>query len=174
MKLGRIVATLYCGAVLSLQSYAVFSTTDYNNWYWPFVNYPMYSNSFHAGESFLRVELRAVPCDSPRDAFRLGEDDLHLKWLHFSRLVHKSAAVRRADLDTEPQPGSDSTTEPLLHFIATYVPRHVCRVQVWRQRFTIGPRGLEYPGQPWEIAREWVLAPPGSGGLSVDTTSHKP
>jgi len=167
MKLGRIVATLYCGAVLSLQSYAIFSTTNYNNWYWPFVNYPMYSSSFHAGESFLRVELRAIPCDSPRDVFRLGEDDLHLKWLHFSTLVHKSAAVRRPDLDTEPQPGSESTTEPLLHFITTYVPRRVCRVQVWRQRYTIGPRGLEYPGQPWEIAREWVLTPPGSGG-------HKP
>jgi len=174
MKLGKIVATLYCGAVLSLQSYAVFSTTSYYNWYWPFVNYPMYSSSFHAGDSFLRVELRAVPCDSPRDVLRLGEDDLHLKWIHFVRLVHTSAAVRRADFDTEPQPGSESTTEPLLHFIATYVPRHVCRVQVWRQRYTIGPRGLEYPGQPWEIAQEWVLTPHRSGGLSVDTTGHKP
>jgi len=173
MKLGRIVATLYCGAVLSLQSYAIFSTTSYNDWYWPFVNYPMYSGSSHAGESFLRVELRAVPCDSPGDVFRLREDDLHLKWLHFMRLVHKSAAVRRVDLDREPQPGSD-TTEPLLHFIATYVPRPVCRVQVWRQRYTLGPRGLEYPGQPWEIAREWVLTPGASGGLSVDTMSHKP
>jgi hypothetical protein len=174
MRLGKIVATLYCGAVLSLQSYAIFSTTSYNNWYWPFVNYPMYSSSFHAGESFLRVELRAVPCDSPGDVFRLTEDDLHLKWRHFIMLVHKSATVRRADLDTELQPGSEPTTEALLHFIATYVPRHVCRVQVWRQRYTIGPGGLELPGQPWEIAQEWVLTLPGSGGVSVDTTGHKP
>jgi hypothetical protein len=174
MKLAKIVAALYCGIVLSLQSYAIFSTTRYNNWYWPFVNYPMYSDSFRPDESFLRVEVRAVPCDSPRQVLRLSEDDLHLKWAHFITLVKKSAAARRVDPDTEPQAGSESTAEPLLHFIATYVPRPVCRVQVWRQRYIIGPRGLEYPGQPWEIAREWVLTPRGAGGVSVETMGHKP
>jgi hypothetical protein len=174
VRLGKIVATLFCGGVLALQGYAIFATMSDNNHYWPFINYPMYSYPHRAGESFFVVELRAVPCDNPRDAFRLGEDDLHLTWLRFRGLVYGSADVRRADVVNEPHPGSESAAKALLHFITTYVPRPVCRLQVWRQRHTIGPRGLQYPGQPWEIAREWILTPRALGASSPETVGHTP
>jgi hypothetical protein len=174
VRLGKIVGILFCGGVLPLQAHAIFSTMGYNNHYWPFVNYPMYSNPYRVGESFSVAELRAVPCDNPRDTFLLGEDDLHLKWVHFHGLVHSIADAPRADVANEPHPRIESAAKTLLHFITKYVPRPVCRVQVWRQRYTIGPRGLQYPGQPWEIAHELIPTPRTLGASSPESVGRTP
>jgi hypothetical protein len=158
----KIFVSLFSITVLALQSYAVFSTMGYNNYYWPFVNYPMYSNSHQAGETFSDVRLRALPCDNLRDTLQLGEDDLHVTSGRFNGLIYGSAGVRGT------RARSETNAEALLHFITTYVPRPICRVQVWEQLYRIGAKGLEYPGRPWEIAKEWIVTPPPAA--SIDST----
>lgn len=151
MRPAKIFATVFCGGVLALQGYVVFSSMGYNNYHWPFVNYPMYSSSHRAGDTFSDVQLRVLPCDNPRDTLRLGENDLHLMPGRFTGLLYGSAGVRGT------RARSEENAEVLLGRITTYQRRPVCRVQVWEKRYTIGPKGLEYPGQPWTVAREWEL-----------------
>lgn len=153
MRPAKLFATLFCGSVLAVQSYEVFSSMGYNNYYWPFMNYPMYSNAHRVGASFDDVQLRALPCDNPRDTLRLQESDLHVMSSRYFGLIYGSAGL--SGLRARSAPNADD----LLGLITRYVPRPVCRVQVWQQKYNIGPRGLEYPGESWEIAREWELPP---------------
>lgn len=161
MRPAKIFATLFCGGVLAAQSYVVFAGMGYNNYHWPFVNYPMYSDAHRAGDSFSDVQLRALPCDNPQDTLHLGENDLRVMPGRFFGLLYGSAGIRGLRARSEPN------AEAMLQAIKRYVPQPVCRVQVWERRYVIGPKGLEYPGQPWQVAREWVLAPPGIPGSPV-------
>jgi hypothetical protein len=45
MTFGTAAAALYCAGVLAVQAWVIASTSDYQEYYWPFLNYPMYSRS---------------------------------------------------------------------------------------------------------------------------------
>ncbi len=64
MTVAKVFAAVFCGSVILLQAYPILAGTHYNNYYWPFVNYPMYSDSHRMGESVSSLKLRAIPCRS--------------------------------------------------------------------------------------------------------------
>ena len=141
MKITKLFAMAFCAAVIACQAYAIFSRLGYNNRYWPFVNYPMYSDSHREGGSFSSLDLRVLPCSPGAKPLSISSGELHVKWATFDRLLYQAAGLRDTNL-----PGTAANAGlRLRQLAATQLSMPVCVVELWRRTYTVGPRGLELP-----------------------------
>lgn len=163
MKGAKLFATAFCAAVIACQAYAIFSRLGYNNWYWPFVNYPMYSDSHRRGESFSSLDLRVLPCSSEAKPLSVSSGELHVKWATFDRLLYEAAGLR----DTTSPATAERASIRLHRLATTQLSMPVCAVELWRRTYTIGPQGLELSADSGHLAAEWGL----NQAASVSTDS---
>ena len=153
MTVAKLFAAAFCGSVIALQAYPILSGLGYNNYYWPFVNYPMYSDSHRMGESVSSLKLRAVPCRSGAPSVAVTEVDLRIKWGTFDRLLYEAAGLRNTASPVQ----AERASRRLRQLAATELSIPTCAVQLWRRTITIGPRGLENADAAWHVAAEWPV-----------------
>jgi hypothetical protein len=153
MTVAKLFAAAFCGSVIAFQAYPILSGQGYNNYYWPFVNYPMYSDSHRMGDSVSSIKMRAVPCRSGAPSVAVTEVDLRIKWGTFDRLLDEAAGLR----ETTSPVMAERASRRLRQLAATELPIPTCAVQLWRRTITIGPRGLENADAAWRVAAEWPV-----------------
>jgi hypothetical protein len=159
MNLAKLFAIAFCGAALLVQAYMVVTPlrrkNAYQNYYWPFVNYPMYSDSHRMGESFSTLDLRVVPCGPDAKPVQVRSTQLRVKWKPYEQMIFQAARLR----DTNSTAPAERAARHLRHYVATRLSFPACTVQLWSQTFRIGPHGLEPPDTTWRVAAEWDLTP---------------
>lgn len=153
MGLPKVFAAAFCAAVISLQAYALIPGRGGNGWFWPFVNYPMYSRTHHLGDSFSRLDLRAVFCAPEVAARSISGEHLHVKWAAYKLTLLQAAGL----LDTATPAAAEGAITRLRRLAATRLDFPACRLQLWTWKFTVGPQGLEPVDSTWRLAGEWSV-----------------
>jgi hypothetical protein len=160
MRLAKLFATAFCGGVIAFQLYAILSPlrhrNAYLNHYWPFLNYPMYSDAHRLGESLSSLALWAVPCGTGAKPVPVSSAELRVKWGPFTRLLSQAANIP-SGRRTIPPEVVEAAARQLGHFVATRLAIPVCTVQVWRRTYTITHEGFEHADTTWHVAAEWPL-----------------
>jgi hypothetical protein len=154
--------------ILGAQAWVIFPPGWGRPHYWPFIDYPMYSGSFHQGDSLVRQELRATPCGAPGAAVPLHIDSLPLEpWQYWPMLGRLAASP-------DPAPLLDT----LGRFSRFALHRNPCALELWRQVLVIGPHGVRLEDTVWRRFRAWPLRPDsgsgggGGGGVSPPGSRH--
>ncbi len=145
MSLGKVVAAVYCAGVLAVQAWVICTTTAYHEYYWPFLNYPMYSRSYAVGQQIRHARLMLRPCDRPDRPVEMTFEDAHLIRFVFQFRVHRAANILR---NTTPTAARNAAVS-LARLAHRHVAAPTCRMEVWVRIFRIGPDGLELPGTKW-------------------------
>ncbi len=152
MTLGKTAAALYCAAVLAIQIWVSLDRSGYRVYYWPFVNYPMYSRSFEMGYQIRHPRLMLQPCDSSA-AYELTARAARLTQYEFRDRVLRAVGLQ----PNRTAEASRRTRIELAGLVARRAAAPVCRMEVWLQLFRIGPDGLELPGTPWRPYACWEM-----------------
>lgn len=159
MRLAKLFAIVLCAAVLGFQTYIILSPLRYHfvyvNRYWPFLNYPMYSDAHKLGESQSSLAVRVVPCGPEATPVPVSSDQLRVKWIPFVEMLAQAANIQGKTRPAKAQ----SAAHQLRHFAATRLSFPVCTVQIWRRTYMIGPRGFEHADTAWRVAAQWPLTP---------------
>lgn len=155
MTLGKAGAICVIGGVLAVQLFAL-SPAGRGGWYWPFVDYPMYSAAKEPGATFGLFDLEIVGCDGERRA--LAAQDLRLPPFRYRNAV-EVAAGGRPDRPREPEE-IPASRRLLDRVIIGMVPGDWCTAEVYGRIFEMGEHGLVTPDVPrrqlaaWRISRE--------------------
>ena len=152
MTPGKTAAALYCAAVLAVQIWVSLDRSGYRVYYWPFVNYPMYSRSFEMGYQIRHPRLMLQPCDSSA-AYELTARAARLTQYEFRDRVLRAVGLQ----PNRTAEASRRTRIELAGLVARRAAAPVCRMEVWLQLFRIGPEGLELPGSPWRPYAGWAV-----------------
>jgi hypothetical protein len=152
MTPGKTAAALFCATVLAVQAWVSLDRWGYHAYYWPFVNYPMYSRSFDVGHEIRHPRLMLHPCD------RSQPYELTFRGAALTQYEYRDRLLRAAGLQPRlPQEVARRTPIQLAALAAARAPAPICRMEIWVQRFRIGTGGLELPGTPWRPHVGWVL-----------------
>jgi hypothetical protein len=151
MSLGKVTAGIFCAGVLAVQTWVICTTTKYHEYYWPFLNYPMYSRAYDAGQQIRHARLMLRPCDRPQQPVEMTFREAHLIRFVFQFRVHRAANMLR---NTTPVAARNAAVS-LARLAHRHVPTPTCRMEVWVQLFRIGPDGLELPGSEWIPYKGW-------------------
>lgn len=170
MSIAKLLAAAFCASVLAMQAYPILSGPGYHNYYWPFVNYPMYSNAFRMGDSISSLKLQAVPCRTGAAPVAVTEVDLRIKFGAFHQLLSEAAGVRH----TSSPDVAERASRQLRRRAATELKMPVCTVQLWRRTITIGPRGLRDADASWHLAAEWPLTKADSMPADLSEAANRP
>jgi hypothetical protein len=165
MTPGKVFAAAYCVGVLAAQAWAIWPTTDSHAYYWPFIDYPMYSWSFDRGERISHARMMLQPCDRTRSPAEMTFRDAHLTRHEFQDRVLRAAGARNASANVARR--ARISLARLAHEHGT-VP--TCRMEVWMQFFRIGANGLELPGSGWTPSVGWDI----SDGVVADSAGTGP
>lgn len=120
----------------------------YKGWYWPFIDYPMYSKPHYRGESFPMHELRVRPCAAD-SSIAVDHLTLGFRIFRFWRLLHSVADER---------PGAAEARQHLATAIRRKLPEPACGAEVWERRYVLGEEGLVDRDPPLRMIRRWELA----------------
>lgn len=134
-------------------------------YYWPFVNYPMYSRSFEMGYQIRHPRLMLQPCDSSA-AYELTARAARLTQYEFRDRVLRAVGLQ----PNRTAEASRRTRIELAGLAARRAAAPVCRIEVWLQLFRIGPDGLELPGSPWRPYAGWEVR----NGVITDSAWVRP
>lgn len=151
-RLRKSYAVLIIAAILGAQFWVIVPRKWEQFWYWPFMNYPMYSTPHYPGDQFSRYELWAGPAGKPELLRLIPSEDLHLTTFKYSALLRE--AIER---DRPAVWGADETASELLaRLVAGLTPGQPVRLQIWQQTWTVGPSGLEDRDGVRELKGEWT------------------
>lgn len=154
MTPGKLGAVGVIGGVLALQLFAL-SPHGRGGWYWPFVDYPMYSAAKKPGATFGLFELYVVTCEG---AVRpLVAADLSLARFRYRNTL-EVAAGGRPDRPREAEE-IPAARAMLAELIEDQVPGRWCEAQVHGRIFRMGEGGLESADVPRRLLAEWPLEP---------------
>jgi len=148
-KAGAVVVS---ALVLGLQLWAIVPRGHAMDWYWPFMDYPMYSRPHFAGETFRQHDLRLVPCrgGSGRErvqAWQLGVEPFMM--IGLLRDLDTAAAHRRLTRDS---------AETLLgHLVSNRWPGSYCTAQLWQRGVVIGAPGPVPVDPLWQVIHTWPI-----------------
>lgn len=120
-----------------------------HEWHWPFLDYPMYSSAHHLGDSLIRNELRAVPCDRPDSTIALSVTALHIDLGRYWALLDQLAR----------SPTAQAHAESLRPLLEAATDARLCSLELWRQIFVVERSGVGTDDRPWVRFRRWPLAP---------------
>jgi hypothetical protein len=150
MTAGKIAAALYCAAVLGIQIWVSLDRAGYREYYWPFVNYPMYSRSFDPGYQIKHPRLMLQPCDGSPPY------ELTFRAARLTQYEYRDRLLRAAGLQAHVSPDvAPRTRIQIAALVGARAPAPVCRMEIWVRLFRIGSDGLELPGTPWRPYVGW-------------------
>jgi hypothetical protein len=152
----KLAAIVLSASVLGAQLVAIapstLSNNTYNTWFWPFMDYPMYSTAHVYSDAVLYFELRGRSCDS-QQAIELSFDDLHMDRSSLQLLLHLAASEALRST------GAGSSATGLIdHMLQSRDGSAICSAEVWEHRQEItwnGPRGTRSPPQ---LVRTWSVS----------------
>ena len=156
MNWGKVGASLVICGVLSAQLYAL-TPWGRGGWYWPFTDYPMYSEPKYAGSTFGIFDLEAVACDGTvREVTSL---DVHLPTFRFRNRL-EVAAGGRPDRPREPEeiPAARAFLSRLL---TAQLEGEWCHARVHGRIYVMEEHGLASADVPRQLLAEWPI---GGGG----------
>jgi len=136
--------------ILGAQAWTIFPPGRApRNRYWPFLDYPMYGNAHHRGDSIVLQDLRAVRCDSPDTAVIIPASALRVQqwryWTMLDRLAHS--------------PDGEPMLDTLGYLTHSAAQADVCALEVWRQVLVVERRGVRLEDHPWIRFRRWTIGP---------------
>jgi hypothetical protein len=168
----KAISLTFVFGILALQLWVIFPPgSQSNHWYWPFVNYPMYSQAKLPGEVFMEhaIRVRFGSEDSARRMVQSGAgkqdladrrtvsvsyDDLRIRQFVFYRSL--------ARIDSWASGRGGWRDEQILEemrllelSISEFLSPHDSLVLVKRD-FPIGRRGLEDRDPPWQVVHAWA------------------
>lgn len=153
-RLRKYYAAAIIAGVLGAQFWVIVPRRYQQAWYWPFVNYPMYSTAHYAGEQFSERELWAGPAGEPERMRLVSNRELNLTPFKYARALRK--ATNRDDSIVS---GSDETASEFLgRLVVERMPSQPVRLQIWEHTWTIGAGGLEDRAGVRQLKREWTAA----------------
>lgn len=152
MTLGKLGAIGVIAGVLGVQTFALLPAGR-GGWYWPFVDYPMYSDAREPGATFGLFDLELVSCDGERRA--LSSADLKLPRFRYRNAL-EVAAGGRPDRPRAPEEVPDRRRF-LSRVIVEEVPGEWCTAEVYGRIFEMGERGLVSPDVPRRRLAEWPV-----------------
>ena len=167
MRLRKAYAVAISAVVLGLQFWVIVPPRGYNAWYWPFVDYPMYSAPRYAGDQFRYHELRALPCDTAAPPLVVDYKRLRVTKFRFYALLAHSSRIVRAELTTDT---SDTTLALLRRLVGDRVGGAYCTVELLERRFTIPKSGPVEREPPWRRVYAWPL----DAGDTLQPASENP
>ena len=152
----KLAAIVLSAGVLGAQLVAIAPSTlsgnSYNTWFWPFMDYPMYSTAYLYSDAVLYFELRGRSCDS-QEAVALSFDDLHMDRSSLQLLLHLAADERVRST------GAGSSATGLIdHMLQSRDGSAICSAEVWEHRREVtwnGPSGTRSPPQ---LVRTWSVS----------------
>ena len=148
----KLFAAGLCCAFLGFQMYVIVPPGGRSrDWYWPFVDYPMYSYARQPGRTFTNHQVRAFSCGPVSVAVVLSNKDLFVTKFVFYRLLEAATGFRLSK--PIPQEASDRAAGRLAHLIRTKLADSYCGVEIWGRTFTIALQGLESADVPWTLRR---------------------
>jgi hypothetical protein len=135
MTLRKAVAIGVAAAVLGLQAWVIFPPGwPANTRYWPFVDYPMYSNSHTADAVFSEYELGVRECPGTAP-FLVPADSLHMEQFVYWRLLETAAERKRGRWQPKPVHIQEAR-QRLSDVVRTYYPR-ACQLEVWERAYRL-------------------------------------
>jgi hypothetical protein len=157
----RALAIAVSAGVLAVQLWRVALVGADSGWYWPFMDYPMYSEPHRYTETIVQRQMRGLPCRGG-EPVALHPDTLRaprfLFWFLLADVAGASAAAAR-----DPAV-ADSSRRLLTEIVRSGGDGRFCQVQLWEERHRFGPSGLlDRPQQV--LLSEWPV--PARGGVAA-------
>ena len=155
MNLPKTFAACVAGAVLAFQLYIALPVGTRGAWYWPIIDYQMYSAAKQRGDRVEVFEFRARPCDgSP--AHPITTRDLGITHLRFQDVLENArGGERRSRWDM-----SQAEARALIaRLIEQASPGRYCAGQVWKHSYTVGQDDPAGADVDWHRADGWPFAP---------------
>jgi hypothetical protein len=137
-----LVAT-FVMAILGAQALMALPPDLFGAWYWPFLDYPMYSRAHHPGEEIRFRKVEGRPCGGG-DAIALTQMDLGIQWYALDNLLGQVAEGAGE--------GGNDPRERLGRLVGELHAGRLCSVQVYSRSIRLGelPEGgaAAVPWQP--------------------------
>lgn len=153
-RLRKSWAALIIVGVLVAQSWTIVPLRWEQFWYWPFMNYPMYSAARYAGDEFSSYELWAGPAGKPDDVRFITSQELHLTTFKYAKVLRMAS-----NRDGSVVYGHDeSASEFIARVVAQRMPGQPLRLQIWEHTWTIGPAGLADRAGVRGLQRDWTTS----------------
>lgn len=153
-RLRKFYAVVIIAGVLGAQFWMIVPRRWEQAWYWPFMNYPMYSGARYPGDEFSRYELWAGPAGEPELLRFVPNRELHLTSAKYA------LALRMATRRDGPivYGGDESASDFVSRLVAGLMPDRPLRLQIWEHTWTLGRGGVEDRAGVRKLEREWTLA----------------
>ncbi len=162
--MGKVWAVVVSAVLLGAQLSVVLPFTGLDgNWFWPVMNYPMFSWPHYEGYLVQFHELRALSCDGREPPRALGFEDLRIRTANFyyalSRLSEINTPYRSRVSEAE------AVRTDIEQRFARYFPAAFCGAELWEKSLRLAPDMRQKEPVPWRLVYEWKFAP-GAGSLA--------
>ncbi len=154
LALRKLAVGLLVSGVLGFQLYCVLPIgPKYRNWYWPFVNFPMFSTPVEPGSLISAWELRAQPCAARSQVQVLTFRDLGVRTFNFVALLRNAGKVGNPEpRDVEKARNAQSALSVLLN---QRFPGRFCNAELWRKSVVLETTIDTRTQPPWERVHMW-------------------
>lgn len=158
LTIKRLLAACAAAAILGWQLWVILPPGPASRWkeyYWPFVNYPMYARAQYRGDVLGSYRMTGTPCAGGPE-WELSAVDVGLRWFRFRGHLTRVAGSASADpqLHTVPPDDTEDYASRLARLVRSQVTEPICTLHVWEQAIVLGeaddPRAV-----PWERLRSW-------------------
>jgi hypothetical protein len=150
----KALAALVITFCLSVQLYAIVRQSGVRRW--PFVDYPMFSQSYAVGATFQMLELRARTCAETPQEWKVEPRTLgYFRWVYWSRLKEI----------IEDRPRAGEYRSDMSRFVGVRAALRPCALQVWERAVTITRNGVDTSAlrnSRWTPLVEWQVDDPDS------------
>jgi hypothetical protein len=157
--LRKTLAALISCAVLGGQVWALFPVgRGSREYYWPFLDYPMYSAVHYATDFVPMFQLRVVACGQTSGEVPVSHADLGLTPQRFTGFL--------SELTEHHADGTPATRARAAAFLGNVVggrlQGHYCRAEVWIKRHANGGDMARNLDSNWQRGYSWALLTPES------------
>jgi hypothetical protein len=171
----KAAAIVVIVGVLLVQAAAIVppGSSYFGSWYWPFLDYPMYSAAHPAGAVVTIHELRGRPCGVVgRTSFAIGADDLGLPLHEYLRTLRLAGAPTSADPRQRSVAAElvQDRRDRLSRLSAERMP-HVCELEVRERSARVGV-GDDFHAAPWRRIHTWRVSE--TAGAQSERTEVEP
>ena len=118
---------------------------------WPFLDFPMYSDSYHEGDAVTMHELRGRSCGTAPAVSPIPASTLHLLPFRYRRMLRRIVADR---------PTAAELRGRFSNLVGTSVTPRPCALQVWERGVVVTRRGARPTNPQWQPIREWAIDDP--------------
>ena len=170
----KATAAMFVCGVLAFQGWATYPFNHSGGWYWPFVDYPMYSTAKLPGDNFVEHALALEFANQPENLesvssgtgtliegemgslVLLGAEDLGIHRFTLYRTLDQIAQ----GVETPDESDQDWIKEEV-HFLSRLIAHQVTTTEIGvhllEREYRVGPKGLENTDPPWRGVLRWKL-----------------